>query len=902
MRLNKFTSVGVVVAVLFINMISNAYALETYYKKEYNTKILNGVDYQRDIYLTDKGWLNAHILKVDYNKKYIDIVPVYSKDTYGKRDTLTNLMKGGDYIAGINADFFDMRSNVSYQIGTLVENGKLLSTSNINEGCNNYATIFLSKENPFIDFFDVNMKFYANDNLIFNIKHLNKITNFDVPVLIDNRELMKDTSKIDTQYKGLYKIVIEDGIITKFSEKGEVVDVPENGYILVMKEKTIFSKNSLLAIGQKADFDINTSINVDKVEYSVSGSVKILEDGQVVNRGVPNTGRHPRTAIGITKDDKVIMLAIDGRSDESVGVTHEELATIMLNYGAYNAMNFDGGGSTTMALKSSEGTLSVVNKVSDGTQRKIINGLAVVNNSKVADAKEIKIKTDGTIFAPNEEIKLSVSGFDEFGNVSNPDMKKIKWTYVGVKGKINGEKFIAETIGKCKLTATYGTAKADIELEISDAIDSIKFDKDKIILENTKTEKLVLKAFSNTGQDVPIDMKKVKWVVSSKVLGTIKNGEFKAGTKYTKGYITATYKSNVAVIPVISGIKKTVTNDFNKMNDKTTFVSFPETVKGALANNSKRAKGGKSFELKYTFEKSDVTQAAYISFSEPIEIKEKVQAIGVDLYGDKSNNIFKAKIIDASNKEYAVTLSEKINWSGYKYISINLDESMVYPIKLERLYVASLKKDRKAASTVYVDNIYSVKLDTINDIKLPTTIENMTIIENDAKENATDIIVLDGFDSYTTEKQSDIIKNINTSYELVLTTDASENIKNTARKNKIQNQNINYKVTNKGFEVIYLNSENGDMYRFLENSLLKTGPQNVVIVTNQIDLEKNNNKQTILKSIINEASEIKKVLVISNKFKEENVSDTLKYLPINLEKVIKIKIKDNDMKYGYIAN
>ncbi|HCC07298.1 MAG TPA: hypothetical protein DEP72_03940 [Clostridiales bacterium] len=902
MRLNKIAGMGLVVAGLFMGMISNTHAMETYYTKEYNTKIINGVDYQRDISLTDKGWLNIHVLKIDYSKKYIDIVPVYSKDTYGKRDTLTNLMKGEDYIAGINSDFFDMRNNVSYQIGTLVEKGELLSTSNINEGCNNYATIFLSKDNPFIDFFDVNMKFYANDNLIFNIKHLNKVTNFDVPVLIDNRDLMKDTSKIDSIYKGLYKIVIENGVITKFSTKGETVTVPENGYILVMKEKTIFEKNKGLAVGQKADFDIKTSISVDKVQYAISGSVKILEDGQVVNRGVPNTGRYPRTAIGITKNGEIIMLAIDGRSDESVGVTHEELATLMLDYGAYNAMNFDGGGSTTMAVKLPEEALSVVNKVSDGSQRKIMNGLAVVNNSKVSDAKEIKIQIDEKMLAPNQEVKLSVSGYDEFGNISNPDIKKIKWSFSGVKGKIDGDKFTAQTVGNCKLTATYGAAKADIEFEISDAIGSIKFDKDKIILEYGKTEKLVLKAFSQTGQDILIDMKKVKWVVSSKNLGTIKNGVFKAGTKYTKGYITATYKNNIVAIPVVSGTQKTVTNDFNKVNNKNTFVSFPETVKGTLANNSKRAKGGKSFELKYTFEKSENTQAAYISFGEPIEIKDKVQTIGLDLYGDKSNNIFKAKIIDANNKEYAVTMAEKIDWSGYKYISINLDENMSYPIKLERLYVASLKKDRKSSSTIYVDNLYSVKVETINDIKLPVVMENMSVIENDPKEKASDIVILDNFDSYSTEKQSDIIKNINSSYELVLTTDESEKVKNSVRKNKIQNQDINYKVTNKDFQVIYLNSENGDMYKFLENSLLNAGPKNVVIVTNQIDFGKNNNKQTILKSIINEASEIKNILTISNKFKEENINDTLKYLPIQVDKAIKIKIKDGIMKYGYIAN
>ena len=69
-------------------------------------------------------------------------------------------------------------------------------------------------------------------------------------------------------------------------------------------------------------------------------------------------GIAPRTAIGQRKDGIVLMLVIDGRrAGHSLGVDMVELTNIMLNYGAYNASNLDGGGSSTIVVEGE--TLSI---------------------------------------------------------------------------------------------------------------------------------------------------------------------------------------------------------------------------------------------------------------------------------------------------------------------------------------------------------------------------------------------------------------------------------------------------------------------------------------------------------------------------------------------------------------
>ena len=68
--------------------------------------------------------------------------------------------------------------------------------------------------------------------------------------------------------------------------------------------------------------------------------------------GFTEAGLNPRTAIGQRADGAILLLTIDGRQPSSMGATYEDLIEIMMNYGAVNAANLDGGSSTYMAQNS----------------------------------------------------------------------------------------------------------------------------------------------------------------------------------------------------------------------------------------------------------------------------------------------------------------------------------------------------------------------------------------------------------------------------------------------------------------------------------------------------------------------------------------------------------------------
>jgi hypothetical protein len=95
-------------------------------------------------------------------------------------------------------------------------------------------------------------------------------------------------------------------------------------------------------------------------------------------------GRNPRTAVGIAADGGLLLVTVDGRQPgHSDGTTLRETAELLRTLGAVDALNLDGGGSTTMVVRDGRGPgLAVVNRPSDRTgERPVANALAVQNCS-----------------------------------------------------------------------------------------------------------------------------------------------------------------------------------------------------------------------------------------------------------------------------------------------------------------------------------------------------------------------------------------------------------------------------------------------------------------------------------------------------------------------------------------
>jgi exopolysaccharide biosynthesis protein len=146
-------------------------------------------------------------------------------------------------------------------------------------------------------------------------------------------------------------IVIENGEI-KFQQKG-----------LTAFDIIGFNKDNVLIISNSMNLD---KINNSNLRCAISfGPALILNGNPLVKQG--GTYLAPRSAIAQKKDGTVLLLVIDGRQLYSKGANYLDVQNILLSYGAYNAANLDGGGSSTLNYEG-----KTINKPSDITGERAI--------------------------------------------------------------------------------------------------------------------------------------------------------------------------------------------------------------------------------------------------------------------------------------------------------------------------------------------------------------------------------------------------------------------------------------------------------------------------------------------------------------------------------------------------
>ena len=144
-------------------------------------------------------------------------------------------------------------------------------------------------------------------------------------------------------------------------------------------------QNASLLIDQKNHASIaetTDTTDISKVFNAVTGSGIIVQDGLNVGGDTPygdGADPNPRTSVGLSQDGRYLyVVVIDGRQPGySVGTTSMETADIMIGFGAYTAINLDGGGSTDLVEDNGHGGATIVNKPSGGAERFDANQLGI---------------------------------------------------------------------------------------------------------------------------------------------------------------------------------------------------------------------------------------------------------------------------------------------------------------------------------------------------------------------------------------------------------------------------------------------------------------------------------------------------------------------------------------------
>ncbi|MCC8038448.1 MAG: phosphodiester glycosidase family protein [Bacteroidales bacterium] len=291
------------------------------------------------------------------------------------------------------------------------------------------------------------------------------------------------------------------------------------------------------------------------------------------------TSLNPRTAIGYdATGTKVVMLVVDGRTSISVGVVSKVLADIMREVGCSEALNFDGGGSSTMWTKMN----GVENNPSDGSPRSVVNGVFAVSRTPKDDEIASIAFNDYVISVPKYGLYCPViNGFNKYG------------VYVGtVEAQLSCDPELGEIVdgglhllasgsGTHALTASYNGATATLAVTIGEG--SPEFKRSSVLVDGTWDYAVEVQALVN-GEYMTIANEALTWESLDPSIATVSDLGVVHGVANGTTTITGTVGDIVNTLQVVVEIpesQRMVVDEMNSLDGftvTTSGVSTPEVT------------------------------------------------------------------------------------------------------------------------------------------------------------------------------------------------------------------------------------------------------------------------------------------------------------------------------------
>lgn len=321
-----------------------------------------------------------NMLRLDLTKARLRMV--HAMDEAVGLETVSSMATRYGALAAVNSGYF--RTTGTYRgdsMGIEVLDGKLLS-----ESSSVRAAAGLIEHDGRQELIFGHIKF-AGQIIAGRMKHaiagLNRPRG-DNELIIFTPEFHRTTL---TDPAGLELIVRRERITERRDLKGSST-IPADGYVISVAGAARQWALETLRVGTRVKLDLDWSPTETETADSWKQAANIIGAGpQLIKNGrveITNAAEtilpsfvsdgHPRTAIAKLRSGQILLVTVDGRQPgESIGMSLTMLADLLLEFSAVDAINLDGGGSTTMVIRN-----KLVNKPSDATGERPVSDAILV--------------------------------------------------------------------------------------------------------------------------------------------------------------------------------------------------------------------------------------------------------------------------------------------------------------------------------------------------------------------------------------------------------------------------------------------------------------------------------------------------------------------------------------------
>ncbi len=308
--------------------------------------------------------VKLNIIETDfYVNPDLEIVPSIAGDTLNEKAKIKDINLKDNAIVSVNGGYFKQQTGAP--LGLLMIDGRIYSGP-----MHNRVAMGIFDNRFEMARADLDIKLKTN-------RHEIKIDNINQPRTLSSHILVYDNlwgAYAPAPPKGGVLVIVKGKEITGISSVPAAI--PQDGFVISAHK----SKIEKILNDKRLRLDIKTIPEWSGVKHIISGGPYLIKDGEIYVDATAQklnsiAGRNPRTAIGYTADNNIIIITADGRESSSVGLTLMELARYMKQIGCINAMNLDGGSSTVMY-----GAGSILNSPSYNGGVEISNAVHVVMN------------------------------------------------------------------------------------------------------------------------------------------------------------------------------------------------------------------------------------------------------------------------------------------------------------------------------------------------------------------------------------------------------------------------------------------------------------------------------------------------------------------------------------------
>lgn len=695
------------------------------YEERGKEQVAEGVAVETVSQWTPEGLVEAFVMTVDLTNPYVKVdTMVGAGGTLTKAQAVSRMAAENGAVGAINADFFQMDEKAP--LGLTVQAGQVVTSPAQRKDM--YGFGLTTGNVPVFKLFDFAGWVTEPNGKTFQLYGINK------PTYLVSQGADSDTNRLNMYtprwgersrgklpgLTGVVEMVVENDTVKELRIDQPGTTIPANGYVL--------AGHGSAAEFLKGGFTVGSSV---KVSYQVNGgSLQSAVGGQamLVNYGQRSwfsqniTGRRARTAIGASQDGKTLYLVVVEGGNGSRGMTQEELADFLVSVGVWQAVNLDGGGSSTMVARPlGDENLAVLNKPVYTSERPVPTALGIFTTAPRGALAGLKITGEKNLLV-NTSRPIAAKGYDEHYNPYRVEPAEVAWKVEPEIGAIENGVFRAVYAGNAIVTATAGSGISQtfpVHVLGSDDIDRMEIVPGNIELLPGEAANLAVRIVTKQNQTFMLQAGEVSWNVSGDV-GAVTGGRFTAGDRRAVGELQARVDGTVAKAPVSIGTAEKVFTNLDEYSDYR-FSGQPAAVTGSFRNAGMAEptfRGGGAARLAYDFRNGAGTRAAYGNFGKDgITLPGRPRGISMMVEGTGGNGHWlRGVVVDAAGAEKTVDFARNVDWTGWRQVTATIPAGTKYPVQLATVYLVEPDESKRDTGVIYIDRINLLQPVTATDL------------------------------------------------------------------------------------------------------------------------------------------------------------------------------------------